>query len=158
MHTRRPADGEGVAAPLRLPRGLLESVLEHARTSPRREVCGLIARDRNGRWRRYPVDNVADQPEVAFEMDPRQQIGAFRRMRERGETLLAIYHSHPDSPARPSARDLAAHRYPEALCLIVSLSEPRPRPRAWRIGTDGAVPVPLEVSGGWRTVAPEWRR
>lgn len=145
MHTRRPAETAGVAAALRLPRDLRDAVVEHARANPRHEVCGLIARDDAGRWRHYPVDNVADRPEVAFEMDPRQQITAFRCMRERAETLLAIYHSHPDSAARPSDRDLAAHGYPDASCLIVSLAGAGPRLRAWRIGADGATPVPLEV-------------
>ncbi|HYW02377.1 MAG TPA: M67 family metallopeptidase [Gammaproteobacteria bacterium] len=158
MPGRRPAEGADIAEPLRLPRDVLDALLEHARASPRKEVCGLVARDANDRWQHYPVDNVAHRPDIAFEMDPRQQIDAFRRMRERGERLLAIYHSHPGSPARPSARDLAAHGYPEALCLIVSLAGGGARACAWRIAAGGAVPVPLEVSDASRTGAPGSRR
>ena len=54
-------------------------------------------------------------------MDPRDQIDALREMRERGESLFAIYHSHPDSPPAPSETDLKQAGYPEALYLIISL-------------------------------------
>jgi len=56
-----------------------------------------------------------------FAMDPTQQITAMRTMRERGETLFAIYHSHPNSPPLPSATDLAQANYPDTLYLIISL-------------------------------------
>jgi proteasome lid subunit RPN8/RPN11 len=35
--------------------------------------------------------------------------------------LVGIYHSHPTSPAAPSARDLAEAAYPGVAYLIVSL-------------------------------------
>ena len=54
-------------------------------------------------------------------MEPAAQIEAMRRMREGGEELFAIYHSHPHAPAEPSAQDLQEAAYPEALYLIVSL-------------------------------------
>ncbi len=43
-------------------------------------------------------------------------------MRENGEALFAIYHSHPTSPAEPSAIDLELAAYPDALYLIISLN------------------------------------
>ncbi len=55
-------------------------------------------------------------------MDPKQQIDTFRIMRERGEELYAIYHSHSESPAIPSAEDLRLASYPEALHIIISMS------------------------------------
>ena len=68
-----------------------------------------------------------------FEMDPGEHIRAFRRMRERGEALFAIYHSHPGAPAIPSQRDINGLAYPDAFYLIVSLQyESQPEIRAWR--------------------------
>ena len=61
-------------------------------------------------------------PEYRFAMDPADQINALRRMRENGEDLFAIYHSHPASPAVPSLIDVAEAGYPEALYLIISLN------------------------------------
>ncbi len=145
MVDARPAEAEAEAADaeLRLPPALLRAVVRHARSQPGEEVCGLIAAERTGCLRRYPVRNVSVRPAQRFEMDPREQIAAFRRMREDGGRLVAIYHSHPASPPRPSRRDLAAHGYPEAACLIVSLAGREPETRAWRIRGGCAAPLPI---------------
>jgi proteasome lid subunit RPN8/RPN11 len=45
-----------------------------------------------------------------------------RHMREAGEELFAIYHSHPHAPAEPSVRDIAEAAYPQAIYLIISLN------------------------------------
>ena len=105
-----------------LPRTLINSVLSHAQHYPDEEVCGLIACSADGGFRVYPVANVATEADHLFRMDPGAQIDAMRRMREAGEELFAIYHSHPTAPAEPSLRDLEEAAYPEALYLIVSLN------------------------------------
>lgn len=105
-----------------LPRQLVNQILHQAQASPDLEVCGLITA-KDGRPRRcIPVPNVSDQPQRLFAMDPKQQIDAQRRMREQGEELFGIYHSHPHSPAEPSDADLEQAGYPEALYIIVSLN------------------------------------
>ena len=105
----------------RLPRSIVNQLLHHAQLSPDSEVCGLIGGKDGVPSRCYPVANVATAPQRLFAMDPAQQIAAMRSMRERGEELFAIYHSHPASPAVPSATDLAQANYPETLYLIISL-------------------------------------
>ncbi len=107
---------------VRLPRRIVNRILGHVQEDPAREACGFLAA-RGGKicgW--YPVRNIARDAALHFEMDPREQIAALRRMREAGEDLFAIYPSHPTAPARPSASDLAEAGYPEALYLIVSLN------------------------------------
>lgn len=104
-----------------LPRSLINQLLHHAQQSPESEVCGLIGARDGEPVRCYPIANVATTPQRLFAMDPSEQIAALRHMRERDETLFAIYHSHPHSPPRPSATDLAEANYPEALYLIISL-------------------------------------
>lgn len=106
---------------VQLNRTIINQILSHAQQSPEAEVCGLISRRAGGPERVYRVANVAETPGILFRMDPKGQIDAVRTMRERGEELFAIYHSHPHAPAEPSARDLAEAAYPEALFLIVSL-------------------------------------
>jgi len=68
----------------------------------------------------YPVDNVATDTRSLFEMQPQQQIKAFKSMREKDETLFAIYHSHPHSAAIPSEKDLNDAAYSDALNIIIS--------------------------------------
>lgn len=109
-------------ADVKLPRTLINGILAHAQHSPEIEVCGLIGSTRDGGFQLYPVANVASEADHLFRMDPAVQIDAMRRMREAGEDLFAIYHSHPHAPAEPSARDLDEAAYPEALYLIISLN------------------------------------
>jgi proteasome lid subunit RPN8/RPN11 len=105
-----------------LPRTLINGMLSHAQHSPEAEVCGLIASSPDGRFRVYPVANVASEADHLFQMDPVSQIDAMRHMREAGEELFAIYHSHPHAPAEPSVRDIAEAAYPQAIYLIISLN------------------------------------
>jgi len=106
---------------VQLPRPIINQLLHHAQSSPENEVCGLIGGKDDVPTYCYPIDNNATAPQRLFAMDPRQQIAAMRSMREKGEELFAIYHSHPASPAFPSATDLAQANYPETLYLIISL-------------------------------------
>ncbi|MBD9354992.1 M67 family metallopeptidase [Methylomonas albis] len=106
-----------------LPRKLTNQLLHLAQLSPNAEVCGLIGMDSNGMpVSCYPVENRAPTPENRFLLDASQQIEAMRQIRDRGETLFAIYHSHPHSPALPSPTDIKEANYPDALHLIISLN------------------------------------
>jgi proteasome lid subunit RPN8/RPN11 len=64
-------------------------------------------------------------------MEPGAQIDAMRDMRERGESLLAIFHSHPDSPAVPSTLDLARAAYPDTIYLIAAKAGEEPAMNAY---------------------------
>ena len=105
-----------------LPRPLVNQLLHCAQNSPEAEVCGLIGARNGSPSTCYPVRNTALQPGVRFQLDPVEQIEAMRRMRERGEDLFAIFHSHPTTPAEPSPVDLSEAAYPDALYLIISLN------------------------------------
>ena len=135
---------------LTLNRTLLNEMLAHVAGLWPEEACGLVG-GRDGRAARvYPVDNVRHSP-VVFEMEPVQQIKAMLAMEAEGLELIAIYHSHPDGPARPSATDVANAYYPDAVQLIISLADrTRPSVRAFTI-IDGAV---AEV--GWQEESTDY--
>jgi proteasome lid subunit RPN8/RPN11 len=129
-----------------LPRHLVNDILHQAQTSPNAEVCGLISA-KQGRPRRcIPVPNVSDQPQRLFAMDPKSQIDALRDLREQNEELFGIYHSHPHSPAEPSATDLDQANYPDALYVIVSLDTKGVlEMRGFRLKDGKAEQVELEI-------------
>ncbi|RMD70567.1 MAG: M67 family peptidase [Gammaproteobacteria bacterium] len=104
-----------------LPRTLVNQLLAQAQMAQGKEICGLIGGRGGKPTRCYPIPNAATDPARRFRMDPRAQIQAMREMREGGETLFAIYHSHPRGPAQPSARDIAESQYPDTLYLVISL-------------------------------------
>lgn len=107
---------------IQLPRPLVNQLLHLAQSSPEDEVCGLISIDAHQHFTLYPISNIAAHPDNRFALDPKQQIDAMRTMRESGENLFAIYHSHPHATAEPSQLDLDEAAYPEALYLIISLN------------------------------------
>jgi proteasome lid subunit RPN8/RPN11 len=107
---------------IQIPRKITNQLLHLAQISPDFEVCGLIGGKNGLPTRCYPIKNVAELPQQRFLLDAGQQISAMAKMRELGEELFAIYHSHPTSPAQPSPHDLEQAAYPEALYLIISLN------------------------------------
>jgi len=110
---------------IRIPRRLINQILEQSQQSPNKEICGLLSSRSSNNKRPancYPVVNASTEPDRHYLMGAKQQIDTFRKMRENGEELYAIYHSHPHSPAYPSAEDLEKISYPEVLHIIISMS------------------------------------
>lgn len=107
---------------IQIPRKITNQLLHQAQQSPDTEICGLIGSSNGIPVHCYAVSNASEQPQQRFTLDPQQQIAALAAMRERGEQLFAIYHSHPTAPAEPSQTDLEQAAYPEALHLIISLN------------------------------------
>ena len=119
---------------LTLSQSHLAEVIQHARAQAPRECCGLIG-GKDARTRTvYPLRNVATDPLVTYEGAPEDLFAAQRAMRDRGEQLLAIYHSHPRSnDPQPSETDVRLAYYPSAVYLIVGLGDEEPCLRAFRI-------------------------
>lgn len=133
-------------AVLTLPDDLCRTLIDEAVLAGNREICGFLARadETAGPLSHYVVSNRAPTPASRFDMDAAEQIAVFKTMRERGEQLVAIYHSHPTSPAVPSAHDLAGHSYPAACALIVSpQAAVELRLRAWALNGVEAQPITL---------------
>ncbi len=107
---------------IQIPRKITNQLLHLAQISPEIEVCGLIGSKNGLPSSCYPVKNTAEHPQQRFQLDAAQQISAMAKMRDHGEQLFAIYHSHPTAPAMPSVTDLELASYPEALYLIISLN------------------------------------
>lgn len=88
------------------------------------ECCGLLIgalEDGAARVREVlPAQNVAEDRERAFEIDPRTLINAHRNARERGEAILGWYHSHPSGVALPSACDAERAVEPGKAWVIVA--------------------------------------
>ena len=112
-----------------------DQIIAHAREASPQECCGLIGGSSNGQALTiYRSRNVAGDPLTSYEAAPEDLFAAQRAMRERGEQLLAIYHSHPRSAdPQPSATDVRLAYYPSAVYLIVGLGGPEPCLRAFRI-------------------------
>jgi len=131
---------------IQIPRKLANQLLHLAQQSPTLEICGLIGSQNGLAQHCYSIDNVAPHPQQHFLLDASQQIAAMSKMRELGQDLFAIYHSHPTAPALPSSEDLALSAYPAALYLIMSLNTKGIlEMRGFKINQDAAQEIPLTL-------------
>lgn len=101
------------------------------------EICGLLGGTVTGNIREvkkvYPLTNM-DHSNEHFSMDPREQLAAVKDMRANSLALLGNYHSHPETPSRPSQEDIRLARDPGIAYLILSLqNQDEPMLKAFRI-------------------------
>ena len=112
----------------------LEEIFAYARQATPFECCGLIGGSNDRATSIYPLRNVASNPEITYEAAPEELFAAQRQMRQRGEQLLAIYHSHPRSTEPvPSETDVRLAYYPSATYLIIGVGGAKPIMRGFRL-------------------------
>ena len=116
-----------------LPSRIVAEIIAHARREQPAECCGLLAGDPPRVQAIFPLENEL-RSGTRYQAAPRSLIDAFRSMRAASLELVAIYHSHPSSTAKPSATDLAENHYGPVPHLIVSLLTDPPDIRAYRLG------------------------
>lgn len=102
----------------------IDEMVSHAQEDLPNECCGLIGGIDGKAQAVYRARNAFASP-FSYRVDPTDQYRIIEKeMRERGEELVAIYHSHTKSPAYPSQTDLnEAISWPEQVYLIVSLQD-----------------------------------
>lgn len=131
---------------IQIPRKLTNQLLHLAQLSPDLEICGLVASKNGIPCSCYPIANIAELPQQRFLLDAKQQIAAMADLRNRNETLFAVYHSHPTTPPHPSLLDLEQFAYPDALYLIISLNiKGVLEMRGFKINQQQATEVPLTL-------------
>lgn len=114
-----------------------DELVAHAREEAPNECCGYVRAWEGRAEEVFRAQNPRRSP-YGYELDPKSLLEANELDDEGYE--VAIYHSHPRSPAEPSQTDINLAQYPHWTYLIVSLDgdEEAPRVRAWRIA-DGRV-------------------
>ena len=70
----------------------------------------------------YLLTNI-DHTNEHFSIDPKEQLRAIKDMRENGLKPLGNWHSHPESPSRPSEEDKRLANDSKASYLIISLQD-----------------------------------
>ena len=105
---------------LEIPKRIYEEIVEQARTEAPVEACGILAGTGGRVEKLYKMANSENRHDH-FMMAPEQQFAAAKDMRAGGLDMLAIYHSHPETPARPSAEDIRMALTPNVVYVILSL-------------------------------------
>ena len=137
---------------MQLSRTISNELLKLAQTHPNQEICGLIGVNSTDTQQHpdqtcYPISNIATDTHTLFEMNPKEQINAMKKMRNAGQSLFAIYHSHPKTPAIPSEKDIQQHQYPDVYYLVISLgTEGVLQMNAYKISKDKQIlPIEMEI-------------
>jgi proteasome lid subunit RPN8/RPN11 len=86
-----------------------------------------------------------DQSNEHFTMEPKEQFAVVRDLRTKGVGMLAIYHSHPETPARPSEEDIRLALTPGVSYVIVSLAGTAPDVKSFRIESGEVTSEPIEI-------------
>ena len=123
--------------PLRLPRAMVDEIFEHARAGLPDEACGVVSGTDASATRFHPAVN-GDASPFRYSIDSQDLLRIVTDIDDAGEDLLAIYHSHTQSPAFPSRTDVELALWPDAAYLIVSLKGAEPDLQAFTI-RDGRI-------------------
>lgn len=90
------------------------------------------------------MTNTDHSPEH-FSFDPAEQFSAIRYARQEGLDVVANWHSHPETPSRPSEEDIRLAYDPNILYLILSLATGTPVLNGFRIQEGIVTKIDLEI-------------
>lgn len=120
-----------------------DAMLDAARKAAPLEACGLLGGADGVATEFYELTNV-DASGEHYSMKPEDQFAAVKDMRGKNARMLAIWHSHPATPARMSEEDLRLAYTPEVVYLIQSLADPAdPDLQGFRVAN--ACPIPVDI-------------
>jgi len=123
---------------MELDRVFFDEMVEHGLAAFPNEACGLLAGKEARPVKFFAMTNQDASP-VSYRLDPKEQLKVFDEIDDEGWDLLGIFHTHTHSEAYPSETDQKQAFYPDALYLLMSLSDREaPVLRGFRI-SDGTV-------------------
>jgi proteasome lid subunit RPN8/RPN11 len=140
-----PADGG-----LTISAAIADELLAHAASEAPNEACGILAGSlADGRATAYHPARNADASPFVYTVHPDDLVRIVLGIEDAGQDLVAIFHSHAQTPAVPSPTDRRQAMYPDAFYLLASLLDPDVLPmqalRAWRIRDGEATEAPLRI-------------
>lgn len=127
-----------------IPQNLLEEIYEHAESELPIEACGYLFGNDGAVKEVYKMTNV-DQSNEHFALDPKEQFAAVKSARNSGFEILAVYHSHPETPARPSQEDIKLAYDPSISYVIASLKDGGRDIKSFRIQSGEVTPEKLQL-------------
>ena len=123
-------------------------MIGHALDEVPLEACGLFAAGpgTDKVLEVYRCRNAAASARV-YTVEPLDHLRADRDAESRGMEIIGVYHSHTHTDAYPSPTDVAQAPDPSWRYVIVSLKDPEPVLRCFRI-VDGSIEEePVQLDG-----------
>jgi [CysO sulfur-carrier protein]-S-L-cysteine hydrolase len=126
---------------VRISRAHWDELVAHGRADAPNECCGYMRASDGVVEEVFRARNERNSP-YGYELDHKSLFAA-NELDDDG-FQVAIYHSHPRSPAEPSQTDINLAHYPDWTYWIVSLAG-EPTIRAWRIADGRVDEEPIDV-------------
>ena len=117
---------------LNIPQSIIDDMISHSQEELPNESCGYLA-GKDGEIKKiFRMTNIDKSPEH-FSFDPKEQFQVVKEARDQGLSLLSVYHSHPETPARLSEEDLKLLNDPNMVYIIVSMKEEKADVKGFKI-------------------------
>ena len=129
---------------LKIPNNIFEQMITQAKAEIPLEACGILAGTDGQVEKLYEMTN-ADKSRVHFTMVPQEQFKVAKDIRAADRQMLAIYHSHPETPPRASAEDIRLALTPNTIYVILSLQNTEPVIKGFLIEDENVIEVPVEI-------------
>lgn len=107
---------------MKIPKEIVQQIFDQGLREAPNEACGYLAGNDGTVARALALTNVDHSPDH-FSLDPKEQFAALRQLRAEGLVILGVYHTHPETPARPSAEDIRLACDPAVVYVIASLRD-----------------------------------
>ena len=121
---------------IEIPKHIIDAIFVQCKAELPNEACGLLTGNGTGDSsvveKQYALTNIDHSPEH-FSFDPKEQFAVLKEARSNGLRIVANYHSHPETPARPSEEDLRLAYDPNIIYIIVSMINEVPDIKAFSI-------------------------
>ena len=129
---------------LKIKQEIVDRIVAHGRNEAPLEACGYLAEKDGVISQHFELTNIDKSP-VHFSMDPSEQFAVVKECRNQGLKIRAVYHSHPETPARPSNEDIKLAYDPSLSYIIVSLAEADSNIKSFIIHKGVVELEPLEI-------------
>lgn len=111
-----------------------QNITIQAQQDAPQESCGYLLGTGEEVTEDYAMTNI-DHSSEHFSFNPKEQFAALNYARNKGLKILANWHSHPASPARPSKEDIRLANDPTIRYAILSLQDGRVTLNSFKIIT-----------------------
>jgi proteasome lid subunit RPN8/RPN11 len=130
---------------MKIARELLDEIVAHAREDAPNECCGIVGGRDGEALTVHRARNEFASP-TRFMVHALDQFKITQEIEDAGNEIVAMYHSHPKSEAKPSPTDVnLADGWPDPLWVICSLMGAEPTVRAFSIRDGDVEEVELAV-------------
>ncbi|MCX8030405.1 MAG: M67 family metallopeptidase [Thermodesulfovibrionales bacterium] len=117
---------------IKIPKKIYDDMLNYCYMCLPQEACGILGGQGMEIKDIFKVTNIEKSP-TSYLMDPAEQFKIMKILREKKLTLVALFHSHPSSPAYPSCKDIEMAFYEDSVYIIISMQSDPPDVRGFFI-------------------------